>query len=146
MLGALSGDGAAAADWLWGGGRASLESWGVAPDAPRETWADAIAPHQRRFLRDLALWHEEGGYLFVHAGIRPGVALEDQSREDLLRIRHDFLNSPRDHGHVVVHGHTAGFMPVVRENRICIDTAAWSGGGLTAVMLEGESLAFLQAK
>jgi serine/threonine protein phosphatase 1 len=94
----------------------------------------------------LALWHEEGGYVFVHAGIRPGVALADQSREDLLRIRHDFLNSPRDHGFVVVHGHTAGFVPVVRENRICIDTAAWSGGGLTAVMLEGESLAFLQAK
>jgi serine/threonine protein phosphatase 1 len=146
MLGALSGDGAAAADWLWGGGRATLDSWGVAPDAPRDAWPEAIAAHQRRFLRDLALWHEEGGYLFVHAGIRPGVALADQSREDLLRIRHDFLNSPRDHGLVVVHGHTAGFMPVVRENRICIDTAAWSGGGLTAVMLEGESLAFLQAK
>ena len=146
MLGALAGDGAAAADWLWGGGRATLDSWGVAPDAPRDSWPEAIAAHQRRFLRDLSLWHEEGGYLFVHAGIRPGVALEDQSREDLLRIRHDFLNSPRDHGFVVVHGHTAGFMPVVRENRICIDTAAWSGGGLTAVMLEGENLAFLQAK
>ena len=146
MLGALSGDGAASADWLWGGGRATLDSWGIAPDAPRETWPDSFAPHQRRFLRDLSLWHEEGGYLFVHAGIRPGIPLEEQSREDLLRIRHDFLNSPRDHGRVVVHGHTAGFMPVVRDNRICIYTAAWSGGGLTAVMLEGESLAFLQAK
>ena len=145
MLAALSGDGAAAADWLWGGGRATLESWGVDPDAPRETWPDAFTAPQMRFLRRLDLWHQEGSYLFVHAGIRPGIAIEDQSREDLLRIRHDFLGSERYHGVVVVHGHTAGFQPVVRDNRICVDTAAWSGGPLTCAVLEGDRLGFLQA-
>ncbi|MBR0671853.1 metallophosphoesterase [Neoroseomonas soli] len=145
MLAALSGDGAAAADWLWGGGRATLESWGIDPEAPREAWPDHFTAAQMRFLRRLGLWHQEGSYLFVHAGIRPGIPLEDQSREDLLRIRHDFLGSERDHGMVVVHGHTAGFQPVVRDNRICVDTAAWSGGPLTCAVFEGDRLGFLQA-
>lgn len=145
MLAALSGDGAAAADWLWGGGRATLESWGVDPDTPREEWPQHFSAAHLRFLRRLHLHHQEGGYLFVHAGIRPGIPLEEQSREDLLRIRHDFLGSERDHGVVVVHGHTAGFNPVVRDNRICLDTAAWSGGPLTCGVFEGATLGFLQA-
>ena len=145
MLAALSGEGAAANDWLWSGGRATLDAWGIAPEAPREDWPGHFAPHHLRFLRRLHLHHQEGGYLFVHAGIRPGIPLEDQSREDLLRIRHDFLGSERDHGIVVVHGHTAGFQPVVRDNRICLDTAAWSGGPLTCGVFEGATLGFLQA-
>jgi serine/threonine protein phosphatase 1 len=145
MLAALDGDGAAAADWLWGGGRATLESWGVAEDAAQATWPDHFTAPQMRFFRRLHLHYQEGGYLFVHAGIRPGIALEDQSREDLIRIRHDFLGSERDHGMVVVHGHTAGFQPVVRDNRICLDTAAWSGGPLTCGVFEGDRVGFLQA-
>lgn len=145
MLAALDGDGAAAADWLWGGGRATLDSWGVAADAPKESWPEHFTAGQMRFLRRLHLHHQEGGYLFVHAGIRPGIAIEDQSREDLLRIRHDFLGSERDHGVVVVHGHTAGFQPVMRDNRICLDTAAWSGGPLTCGVFEADRVGFLQA-
>ncbi len=145
MLAALDGDGAAAADWLWGGGRTTLVSWGVAEDAEQATWPDHFTAGQMRFFRRLHLHHQEGGYLFVHAGIRPGIALADQSREDLIRIRHDFLGSERDHGVVVVHGHTAGFNPVVRDNRICLDTAAWSGGPLTCGVFEDDRVGFLQA-
>ena len=145
MLAALDGDGAAAADWLWGGGRATLDSYAVPEDAPREAWPDAIPAAHLRFLRRLHLYHQEGGYLFVHAGIRPGIPIEDQSREDLIRIRHDFLGSERDHGVVVVHGHTAGFNPVLRDNRICLDTAAWSGGPLTCGVFEAQAIGFLQA-
>ena len=145
MLAALSGDGAAAADWLWGGGRATLASWGVDPDSPREEWPRHFGPQHLRFLRRLHLHHQEGGYLFVHAGIRPGIPLAEQSREDLLCIRNDFLGSERDHGFVVVHGHTAGFRPVLRDNRICLDTAAWSGGPLTCGVFEGSTVGFLQA-
>lgn len=145
MLAALDGVGGAAADWLWGGGRATLESWGIDPESPREGWRDGFAEAHFAFLRGLGLHHAEGGYLFVHAGIRPGIPLEQQSREDLLRIRHDFLNSTREHGYVVVHGHTAGFAPIVRANRICLDTAAWSGGKLTCAVLEEDRLGFLGA-
>ncbi len=142
----LEGDHGARADWLWCGGRETLASYGLDPDAPSEAWATALPPEHRAFLdRGLTLHHREGGYLFVHAGLRPGVPLEAQSEDDLLGIRHDFLQSEADHGVVVVHGHTARFAPEVRDNRINLDTAAWSGGPLTCAVLEGDRLGFLFA-
>jgi serine/threonine protein phosphatase 1 len=142
-LAALDGDGAATADWLWGGGRATLESWGLA-EGPG--WAASVPPAHAAFLRqDFPLTHRAGGYFFAHAGIRPGVPLEAQAEDDLLTIRHAFLWSEADHGAVVVHGHTARQNPEPRANRIGIDTAAWSGGKLTCLVLEGETMGFLQA-
>lgn len=145
MLHALSGDRAAATDWLFAGGRAALESYGVDPDSPREAWPDAIPPEHRRFLAGLTLAHQEGGYLFVHAGIRPGVAIAQQTREDMLRIRQPFLYTERNLGAVVVHGHTPVKLPAVRHNRIAIDTGAVFGGVLTCLVLERDTLGFLTA-
>lgn len=145
MLHALSGDRAAATDWLFAGGRAALESYGIDPDAPREFWPEAIPAEHLAFLRGLTLSHREGGYLFVHAGIRPGVALHEQTREDMLRIRQPFLYTERDLGAVVVHGHTPVKAPVVRHNRIAIDTGAVFGGQLTCLVLERDQLSFLTA-
>ncbi|MFC7612022.1 hypothetical protein [Teichococcus aestuarii] len=81
----------------------------------------------------------------MHAGIRPGLPLEAQSAEDLIRIRQPFLSSEAVHGVVVVHGHTARAEPEIRHNRINLDTAAWSGGPLTCAVLEEDRLGFLQA-
>ena len=89
--------------------------------------------------------HREGGYAFIHAGVRPGIALEDQARDDLLRSRQPFLYSEADFGAVVVHGHTPVKAPVVRHNRIAIDTGAVFGGKLTCVVLEADTLGFLTA-
>ena len=145
MLHALSGDRAAGTDWLFAGGRAALESYGIDPDSPRESWPEVVPAEHVAFLRGLTLYHQEGGYLFVHAGVRPGVALEAQTREDMLRIRQPFLYTERDLGAVVVHGHTPVKEPVVRHNRIAIDTGAVFGGLLTCLVLEGETLGFLTA-
>ena len=145
MLDALGGDRAAGTDWLVQGGREALASWGIDPDGPREAWAEGVPAVHLAFLRGLALRHAEGGYLFVHAGIRPGVALAAQVAEDLLRIRQPFLYSEQAFGAVVVHGHTPVKAPVVRANRIAIDTGAVFGGPLTAVVLEGETVGFLAA-
>ena len=145
MLEALGGERAAATDWLFAGGRPSLESYRVDPDSPRESWAGAIPATHLAFLRGLALMHREGGYAFVHAGIRPGVPLERQARDDLLRMRQPFLYSELDFGAVVVHGHTPVKDPVVKHNRIAIDTGAVFGGKLTCVVLEGDTLGFLTA-
>jgi serine/threonine protein phosphatase 1 len=144
LCAALAGDRAAATDWLMGGGQASLVSWGLPVDAPLEAWSAAIPAKHRNFLAELKLSHQAGNYLFVHAGIRPGVNLADQSREDLTSIRHVFLNSTADFGAVVVHGHTPQHQPVIRPNRIGIDTAAVFGGKLTCLVLEADGLAFLQ--
>jgi serine/threonine protein phosphatase 1 len=145
MLDALAGQRAAMTDWMIQGGREALASWGGDPDAPRETWAKHVPEPDAAFLRGLAMTHAEGGYLFVHAGIRPGVALADQARQDLLSIRQAFLYSEADFGVIVVHGHTPKPDPVLRHNRIGIDTGAVFGGRLTCAVLEEDRVGFLYA-
>ncbi|MCW3474173.1 metallophosphoesterase [Limobrevibacterium gyesilva] len=145
MLDALSGQGAAMTDWMIAGGREALRSWGGDPDAPRSIWPDAVPARDRAFLGALSLMHREGGYLFVHAGIRPGIAIDCQARQDLLSIRQAFLYSEADFGVVVVHGHTPKPDPVLRHNRIGIDTGAVFGGRLTCAVLEDDRVGFLQA-
>jgi serine/threonine protein phosphatase 1 len=95
------------------------------------------------FMRSLSLTHVEGDYLFVHAGIRPGIPLERQERDDLLWIRDEFLHSSEDHGKIVVHGHTISEVPELQPNRIGIDTGAFHTDRLTCVVLDGTSTAFL---
>ena len=87
---------------------------------------------------------EIGGYVFVHAGIRPGIPLSRQTEEDLLWIREEFLSSQAVHEKVVVHGHTPLASPVRTSNRISIDTGAYATGILTAAVLEGTTCRFLQ--
>jgi serine/threonine protein phosphatase 1 len=144
-LDALSGDGAAATDWLHIGGQAALESWGIPADTPRTAWAPLIPAAHVAFLRALPVDHRAGDYMFVHAGIRPGVALGHQSEDDRLGIRQSFLASEQDFGVIVVHGHSASPSPSIRPNRIGIDTGAGHGGRLTCAVFEDDAVAFMSA-
>ncbi len=148
MLDALSSGQAEAAElWLGNGGADTLFSWGVPRQVKQTEWAARIPRPHRLFLRDLVLMHRRGPYLFVHAGIRPGVPLRLQVRQDLLWIREPFLSAKGDLGDepgmVVVHGHTPVKSPVVRPNRIGIDTGAVMGGMLTCAVLEADRLGFI---
>jgi serine/threonine protein phosphatase 1 len=134
-----------ARQWLSNGGADSLLSWGISRTVPPKEWAVRIPADHLAFLRDLPLSYRVGPYWFVHAGVRPGIPLDKQEREDMLWIREPFLSSKKDLGAVVVHGHTPTREPVVRPNRVGIDTGAVMGGMLTCVVLEGDQLAFLQA-
>jgi serine/threonine protein phosphatase 1 len=87
-----------------------------------------------------------GDYLFVHAGIAPGVDLADQQVADLRWIREPFLSHAHDHGAVVVHGHTITEEVDVRANRIGIDTGAYFSGRLTALVLEGTGRRLIEAR
>jgi len=89
------------------------------------------------FMKNMEPHVQIGDYLFVHAGIRPGLPLEEQQQSDLRWIRSEFLNDQRDHGFVVVHGHTITDEVETRPNRIGIDTGAFASGCLTAIGLEG---------
>jgi serine/threonine protein phosphatase 1 len=144
-LDALSGDGAAATDWLHTGGEAALASWGIPADIPRGEWLRRIPPRHLAFLRSLAVDHRDGDYLFVHAGIRPGVPLAGQADDDKLGIRQSFLASEQDFGVIVVHGHSAAPVPTIRPNRIGIDTGAGNGGRLTCAVFEDNAVAFISA-
>jgi len=140
--------------WLFNGGDATLYSYGVGFESAanreerlgrmRDGLEAALPPAHRAFLDSLALYHVAGDYLFVHAGIRPGRALDEQTEEDLLWIREEFLGSGDHHGHCVVHGHTISSTPDVRNNRIGIDTGAYFSGRLTCLVLEGRSQRLIQ--
>lgn len=139
--------------WSSYGGDATLLGYGVRAQADSvgfARWEDMrrqlieVMPQSHvDFLKALKTSVEAGDYMFVHAGVRPGVPLALQRQEDLLWIRDTFLDSPLDHGKVVVHGHTPVEAPEVRPNRIGVDTGAFASGVLTAVVLDGESRRFL---
>ena len=142
--------------WLANGGDSTCRAYGIEPTNPPDGTTDLLGWLQQRlrealpeghlsFLRNLRLTHGEGDYLFVHAGVRPGIDLGKQSEEDLLWMREPFLSSRQPLGKVVVHGHTPSASPERRANRIGIDTGACYGGALTALVLEGDDQRFLQA-
>lgn len=146
MIAGLDGDRDMLQLWLEQGGDATLASWRVDPDIIcNGTLADvvraaiaAIPPAERAWLADRPLTHRVGSYYFVHAGIRPGVPLDRQAERDALWIRNGFLDSDRDHGVMVVHGHTRTIAVEEPGNRIGIDTGAYATGRLTALGLEGD--------
>jgi serine/threonine protein phosphatase 1 len=145
MLQALDGDPDALRRWLAVGGDATLASFGIAPlraeDDPRDYMNSARRAIPRQWLawlRQLPLSVQSGDYYFVHAGVRPGVALARQVREDMLWIRREFLRHERDFGAIIVHGHSITTEVDIRQNRIGIDTGAYQSGRLSAIYLEGE--------
>jgi len=146
----LDGDDSALPHWLEYGGFECALSYGADPDmlvgrdGGREVRAH-VPRHHAAFLRSFGDGFRFGDYLIVHAGIRPGRAVEQQSVEDMRWIRRDFIESDADHGVVVVHGHTIFEDPDERPNRIGIDTGAYSTGRLTAIGLEGTERWFLTA-
>lgn len=135
--------------WLRYGGFELLESYGLPREELlrrrrplRQSIVETVDPAHLDFLRALPTRHVIGDYLFAHAGVRPGVAIEEQTDKDLLWIREGFIDSRRDHGKVVVHGHTIEDGPADRPNRIGLDTGCYAGGHLTAVRLEGTTRHF----
>jgi serine/threonine protein phosphatase 1 len=153
LLRILDGDAGLIPDWLKFGGGECLQSYGVDPAKlkkarPAEALRavrSAIPPSHVTFLRGFDDTFRAGDYLFVHAGIRPGVPLDEQGRADLRWIREPFLGDRAEHGFVVVHGHSVREVVEVHHNRIGIDTGAYRFGVLTALALEGEERRFLQA-
>lgn len=164
MLGFLAGS-FPFGSWLLNGGDATLVGYDV--DIPAMTWASALAFHEvdtddseaseiravlaatlpplhTVFLQGLTLQHRCGDYVFVHAGIRPGVSLEDQDSQDLIWIRETFLLSEVDHGAIVVHGHTISDDVDFRPNRIGIDTGAWRSNCLSCIVLEDDEVRIIQ--
>ena len=134
-----------ATHWLRNGGGETLMAWGLSWRDPPASWEAGIPPRQLGTMRGLSIAQRIGTYVFVHAGLRPGVALHSQTREDMLWIREPFLSFDGARECVVVHGHTPAHEPTVRRHRIGIDTGAVLGGDLTCAVLEGGDVAFLRS-
>ncbi len=146
----LGGDLAAGRNWFDYDGMDTLADYGVdvgdrrrRDDASlatlRQRFAEALPQAHLAFVQTTRASHRCGDYFFVHAGVRPGVPLEQQSERDLMWIRSPFLDSKADHGAVVVHGHSIAEQPQLRPNRIGIDTGAYRTGVLTCLVLDGSA-------
>jgi serine/threonine protein phosphatase 1 len=151
MLRVLAGDEGVLQGWLKFGGGECLQSYGVDIEALKqldepaaiEKISAAVPAAHREFLESFGDTFRFGDYLFVHAGIRPGVAAEEQHVKDLRWIREPFLSDANGHGFVVVHGHTISERVEERANRIGIDTGAYMSGNLTAIGVEDETRWYL---
>jgi serine/threonine protein phosphatase 1 len=136
-------------DWKRYGGLQTLTSYGLrpslSPDSAEQSelirqLAATVPPHQRRFFNSLKMRFVCGDFFFVHAGVRPGVALSQQQEHDLLWIREEFLSSDEHFGKYIVHGHTPVREPEIRFNRANIDTGAYATGNLTLLTIQGDSM------
>lgn len=139
--------------WSRHGGSATLRSYGVEPphEETREAWsarrkafAAAVPASHRDFLERLELKVFVGRTLFVHAGIRPGVAIEAQTKRDLLWIRKEFLDGDRSDQWFVVHGHTPKSEAYGAPGRLCLDSGSYISGRLTAAAISGDTVRLIE--
>lgn len=151
MLDVLDGNRMALRFWLKYGGEETLISWGIEPGMIERAYRgetgqrQLIEVFQQRVPADFVSWlrklsphYVHGDYLFVHAGVRPNLRLEEQTVDDLLWIREPFLSSRIRHPWRVVHGHSESDQVQALPNRIGIDTGAYRSGVLTAVGIEDD--------
>ena len=151
FLRAVAGDGRALRFLTRIGGRETVLSYGITEEQYRSLDFEQLAallrarvpPEHVDFLSGFERWIEVGDYLFVHAGLRPFVPLEEQEDSDLMWIRDEFLEHRESFGKMVVHGHSITDEVDLRPNRIGIDTGAFASGRLTAIGLEGDRRWFL---
>ena len=145
LLRILRGDAQLITKWRWFGGSECLQSYGadaaemshLTDDEALSVVRSVIPRNHVKFLESFVDSCRFGDYLFVHAGIRPGVDLDQQTQSDLRWIRQPFLLDETDHGFLVVHGHTITAEVDERPNRIGIDTGAYRTDILTALAIEG---------
>lgn len=131
------------------GGIETMASYGVEiPDQTRlqvvrAAAQQAVPSEHIAFLDKLPLVHQTGDLLFVHAGIRPGISLQDQTEEDLVWIRGDFHQFTDPHPYLIVHGHTPVDAATHYGNRVNLDTGAGYGYPLSVAVFEGTDCCLL---
>ena len=138
--------------WRHLGGLETLVSYGIVPNLASDPASEVrlaselksrLDRSHENFLRNLRLSYSFGDFFFAHAGVRPAVPLNQQSEEDLLWIREEFLFCDASFGKIIIHGHSPVLEPDVRLNRINIDTGAYATGRLTCLVLEDARRLFL---
>lgn len=151
-LGSFLSDPEGGAAFLRWGGRETLASYGVDTGSGRSNaqmsaeLLRAMPQSHRRFLSGLKTSWQAGDYFFCHAGVRPGIDLDQQDPHDLMWIRGEFHDHEGCFGKVIVHGHTPRDQVDILPNRINVDTGAYANGRLSCVVLEGREHRLLQTR
>ena len=128
-------NGAASGAFLTFGGDKTLKSYGISLESPGREAARLMPYSHLQFLKSLPICFETERFFLVHAGVKPGIPLEKQKEEDMLWIRHEFIRSDYDWGKRIIFGHTPFDTPLLKPNKIGIDTGAVYGGRLTCLVL-----------
>ena len=157
LLDAMAGDVTALDIWLHNGGKEALESYGT---RPRRGWERAIPREHVEFYQGLPTLYEDEHAIYVHAGLLPGCPAAESRDEERLWIREVFIDSDYHWGKPVVFGHTPQFekparsffqparfqwRPLVRPEKIGIDTGCAYGGPLTALILPDQEFVSVTA-
>jgi serine/threonine protein phosphatase 1 len=121
--------------YVQNGGMATLRAYGISPSDSLKKRKAKIPLRHLRFYESLKLFYETEDYIFVHAGLRPGLSLAEQSSQDLLWLREEFVESDYDFGKRVIFGHTPRKEPLMTDHKIGIDTGAVYGGALSCLEL-----------
>lgn len=153
FLKTLRGDIETMQAWFRFGGKQTVRSYGVRnlgeieinPQGLIMRIQKAVPREHIKFMESFQDSFVFGNYLFVHAGIKPGVALPEQTSKDMRWIRDRFLSYAKPHPYKVVHGHSIVPEALNLPNRIAVDTGAFKGGSLTAVVLRGEVVDFIRS-
>jgi len=138
------------------GGTECSESYGVNMASYRGTSTqtleiatelkERIPEEHINFYANLHIHITLGDYFFTHAGIRPNVSLPNQTDQDLMTIRSEFLSHQALFEKVIVHGHTPTYPMEVLPNRINVDTHAYHTGVLSCIVLEDVEHHIIEAK
>jgi serine/threonine protein phosphatase 1 len=121
-------------------------SWRRAPGAVVEALWQLLPAAHVAWLESLPIALSLPGFVFVHAGLRPGLPLAEQRDDDLLWVR---TSAPRlgRVGTVVVHGHTPVEEVVLDGPCINLDTGCCYTGRLSALrIIPGEPLALIEVR
>lgn len=121
--------------YLYNGGKHTLSDYGINLSDTTGERKEKIPEAHLLFFQSLLPYHQTKDYIFVHAGLIPGVPLKKQTTHDLLWVRHEFIDSNYDFGRRIIFGHTPLSRPLIMENKIGIDTGAVYGGKLTGLEL-----------
>ncbi len=121
--------------YLYNGGKHTLSDYGITFSDTTDERKGKIPREHLLFFQSLLPYYQTKDYIFVHAGLIPGISLDKQTIDDLLWVRYEFIDSNYDFGRQVIFGHTPMINPLIMENKIGIDTGAVYGGKLTCVEL-----------
>ncbi len=121
--------------YVQNGGQATLKAYGISPSDSIRKRKEKMPPEHLRFYESLLPYFETDDYIFVHAGLLPGVPLDQQTTQDLLWVRDEFISSANNFGKRVIFGHTPMKEPLIMSNKISIDTGAVYGGRLSCLEL-----------
>jgi serine/threonine protein phosphatase 1 len=121
--------------YLYNGGKFTLSDYGIKSSDSPDVRKKKIPEEHLLFYQSLLPYHQTKDYIFVHAGLIPGISIDKQTIDDLLWVRYKFIDSDYNFGRRVIFGHTPMSNPLIMENKIGVDTGAVYGGKLTCLEL-----------